>query len=277
MSGSIGKSESSSDAQNTFNQDVWGPQGDALQDLYNVLGGVYGSYLPTFNPAIDYGSSYGTDVLSSIMPYWNDTAQGGVYDNIGIADTLMGSLNDSLNSPSMTSELYAQIMGGEGNDYVDAMKQTLMNDAESTGDLLLRQLDARAAAAGMSGASTHGNLIAEGMEDINDSLLTNMTQLGYDTFDQDLDRKLEIASAADANTLARQDLLANMLGAQQATANTGLTLGGDLYGLGIDQYMLPWTTVGAYGDILGGPTILGSGSGISSGDSKGKSVSGGAK
>ena len=40
---------------------------------------------------------------------------------------------------------------------------------------------------------------------------------------------------------------------------------------------MPWQQAGAYADVLGAPTVLGSGTGTSAGSSKGKSASGGGK
>jgi hypothetical protein len=148
----------------------------------------------------------------------------------------MGSLNQSMNNPSAMSEINAMTMGGEGNNYADAMKESYISDANRAQEQMLGNTDARAAASGMSGGSRHGMMQGLGMEGINDQLQKNLAQTGYDTFDKDLNRKLEIAGQADANTFGRQQMMSGMLGQQQNTMNQGIQGGQNMQNLNMGQF-----------------------------------------
>jgi len=165
------------------------------------------------------------------------------------------------------------IMGGQGNNYADAMKGNFMQDADLAQKQMLGNLDARAAASGMSGGARQGVAQAQGMQDINKNLQQNMANVGFQSFDKDLNRKLGIAQQADQNTFGRQQLMSNMLGNQQQTQNQGMQYGQNLYGQAQGQQMMPWQQAGAFGNILGRPTVLGSGNSSGSGGSRGSAVS----
>ena len=195
---------------------------------------------------------------------------------MGLQNQLMGSLNQSMNQPSAMSQINAMTMGGEGNNYADAMKDQYIQDANRAQENMLANTDARAAASGMSGGSRHGMMQGLGMEGINDSLQSNLAKTGYDTFDADLQRKLDIAQQADQGNLARQQMMSGMIG-QQNQAQQGAIQGGqNMQNINMGQYapqMMPWDAMGQYGNVIGRPTILGSGS--QSGSSGSLSASGG--
>lgn len=154
--------------------------------------------------------------------------QGNVYQGMDNANQLSNSLQQSMAGPSNMQSINNMIMGGEGNNYADAMKDQYVKDANRAQGNMLQNMDARAAASGMSGGSRHGTGIGIGMEGINDSLQRNMAQTGYDTFDKDLDRKLNIASQADQATLARQGMMQGMLGQQQGAIQNNQGMRQDL-------------------------------------------------
>ena len=183
------------------------------------------------------------------------------------------------NPTTYAQDLYGEIMLGEGNDYVDALTGTLTQQAEETLGMNLASLDQRAAAAGMSGGSRHGVATANIAEDINQNLQSELATMGYETFDQDLQNKLAIASMADTNALMsaqyQADLANQMMMGQQGAMYGGLGYGNMMTGYGMQQQMMPWNTMGAYGGVLGAPTVLGSGTSAMSGSGKGKSLAGG--
>jgi hypothetical protein len=186
----------------------------------------------------------------------------------------MNSLNQSSNNPSAMQDINAMIMGGEGNNYADAMKDSYMQDANRAQEMMLANTDARATASGMSGGSRHGIAQGLGMEGINDQLQDNLTKTGFDTFDKDLQRKLQIAGQADQNNFGRQNMMADMIANMQNTSNQGVAGSQNQQNLNMGQFApmnAPWDAAGQYGNIVGRPTILGSGSqgGNASGSSKG--------
>lgn len=275
MAFGLGGSKNKSSSSSNYSQDVWGPQGNAMQDMYGQFGNMWDNTYGQMNNMMPSASQGMQDVSSQTNPYWQNQMQGGAYKDMGLQDQLMGSLNQSMQQPSAKSEINAMIMGGEGNNYADAMRDQYVKDANRTTDNMMSNLDARAAASGMSGGSRHGIAQAKGMENINDQLQGMMANTGYQTFDKDLDRKLEIAGQADAGNLARQQMMSGMIDKQNTTMGSGLNFGSNMQNMNMGQfapYMMPWQMGGQYANMMGDPTILGSGS--SSGKSSGFGLSG---
>jgi hypothetical protein len=274
MGGSSSKSKSKSNAG--YQDSVWGGQTPALKQLYSDAGDLYNQTNSQMQGMIPGAQQDMQDITAQTNPAWQDQMQGGVYQDMNLQNQLMGSLNQSMNNPSAMSEINAMTMGGEGNNYADAMKESYISDANRAQENMLQNTDARAAASGMSGGSRHGMMQGLGMEGINDQLQKNLAKTGYDTFDKDLTRKLEIAGMADQNTFGRQQMMSNMLGQQQGTMNQGIQGGQQMQNLNMGQFaptMMPWEAAGEYGNVIGRPTILGSGS--QEGKSKSSSKGGG--
>jgi len=263
-------SKSGSDSDSSFEQNVWEGQAPWLQDMYGSAGGLYDQTNANMQGMIPGAQQDIGQVANQANDYWQNQAQGGVYQNMGLQNSLMNSLNQSMNNPSQTSQMYASMMGGQGNDYLDAMKASMNLDANNAMNAVDARQDARAAASGMSGGSRHGMTTSQGYKDINDALMQGQAKMGYDTYNQDLNNKLNIAQMADTNLLANQQMMQQMLGNQQATQNTGYSNALTQQGLSLGQFapsMMPWDAMGAYASALGGPTILNSGQESSSSDS----------
>ena len=274
MGGSVsaGKSKAKNSNESSFQQNVWDPQSQALNNLYSQVGQLFGQTNSGMQGQIPGAVNNMQNINQQAMPAWQNQLQGGAYSGLGIGNQLMGSLNQSLNSPTNTQQVNSMIMGGSGNNYADAMKNQYIQDANLAQRNMLSNLDARASAAGMSGGSRHGIATAQGMQDINRNLQSNLAQTGYNTFDKDLDRKLQIAGQADQGTLQRQQMMQAMLGGQQQAMQGGLQYGQGMQNLGMGTfapYMAPWQAAGAYSNAIGAPTVLSSGSGSGSGSSKG--------
>ena len=274
MGGSASGSKSKS--KSSFQDKVWGGQTGALQDLYGNAQDLF-NQTNTGMQGLQPGATQNMqDTYNQVNPAYQEQLQGGAYRDMGLQNQLMGSLNQSMNQPSAMSQINAMTMGGEGNNYADAMKDQYIQDANRAQENMLANTDARAAASGMSGGSRHGMMQGLGMEGINDSLQSNLAKTGYDTFDKDLTRKLDIAQQADQGNLARQQMMSGMIG-QQNQAQQGAIQGGqNMQNINMGQYapqMMPWDAMGQYGNVIGRPTILGSGS--QSGSSGSLSASGG--
>lgn len=270
-------SQSKDRTKTNFSENVWGTQGSALSNLYDQAQNLFSSMSPRMTGAIPGVSDYINRVSEASMPSWQNQLSGGAYSDMGLQNSLMNSLNDSLNNPTATQEINSMIMGGSGNNYADAMRNQYVSDANRATENMLSNLDARAAASGMSGGSRHGVATARGMDDINRNLQRNLADVGYSTFDKDLDRKLAIAQKADEGTLSRQRMLQDMLGNKQDAMTGGLGFGQDMQALAqgaFSPFMAPWQMAGAYANLLGDPTVLGSGSSTSRSKSKGSATSG---
>ena len=276
MSGGGSYNQSSAKNQSNFNQTIPQWQVDALTKMYGAVANTFGNTGSAINAQTPGVQSYIDQTNQSAMPEWQNQLAGGVYQGMDNANALSNSLQQSLSNPTATSQIYGQMMGGQGNNYADAMKASYLGDANRATDNMLAALDSRAAASGMSGGSRHGVATSQGMYDINSNLQKNLAQTGYDTFDKDLANKLNIAQQADQGTLARQQMMSGMLGQQQGVQTGALNAGGQMQNLGMGSMaptMMPWQNMSNYANSIGSPTVLSSGG--SSGNSSAMGVSGG--
>jgi hypothetical protein len=278
MSGGGGGNYSQSNANNqsNFNQKIPKWQSDALTKMYGAAANTFGNTGSAINAQTPGVQSYIDQTNQAAMPEWQNQLGGGVYQGMDNANRLSESLQQSLNSPTNTQNIYSQMMGGNGNNYADAMKASYTADANRATDNMLANLDARAAASGMSGGSRHGVATSQGMYDINSNLQNNLARTGYETFDKDLQNKLGIAQQADQGTLARQQMMSGMLGAQQGVQTGALNAGGQMQNLGMGGFaptMMPWQNMSNYANSIGSPTVLSSGG--SSGNSSAMGMGGG--
>ena len=265
-------SNSSSNQQSSFNQNIPQFQQDALTNLYNNASDQFGAINTRTNRQIPTVQNYVNTINQNAKSAYNKDLQGGVYGGLNIGNQLSNSLQQSLNSPTNTQKIYGDIMGGNGNNYADAMKASYLGDANRATDNMLSNLDARAAASGMSGGSRHGVATSQGMYDINSNLQKNLAQTGYDTFNQDLNNKLGIAQQADQGTLARQQMMEGMLGQQQGTTTNAINQGGAMQNLGMGTFaptMIPWQNMSNYSNVIGAPTVLSNGQSSGTSSSKG--------
>ena len=278
MSGGGNYSESSANNQSSFNQKIPKWQSDALTKMYNAAASTFGKTGNSINQQMGGAQDYINQTNQSAMPEWRNQLNGGVYQGMDNANALSSSLQQSLSNPTATSQIYGQMMGGQGNNYADAMKASYLGDANRATDNMLANLDSRAAASGMSGGSRHGVATSQGMYDINSNLQKNLAQTGYNTFDKDLNNKLNIAQQADSGTLARQQMMAGMLGAQQGVQAGALNAGGQMQNLGMGSFaptMMPWQNMSNYANSIGSPTVLSSGSSSGSSNAMGMGAGGG--
>ena len=269
--------EDQSSTGSNFAQDVWGQQSPFLQDLYGQAQNIFGQQQAGMGEATEGVQNYFDQINQGSMPAWQQQLQGGAFQDMDLQKRMGQLLDEDTYQQSNAQAINNMVMGGQGNNYADAMRNQYVDDANRASDNMLANLDARATASGMSGGARHGTAIARGMDDINRNLQGEMADLGYESFDKDLNRKLAIAGQADANNLARfqgkQQSLQDMMGSQQAGMQGGLDFGANMQNLGMGSFapgMQQWNNLNAYGGALGGPLLLSGGSqfGTSSGTQK---------
>jgi hypothetical protein len=278
MSGGGNYSQSKANNQSSFNQTIPKWQEDALTKMYGSAASTFGSTGSAINAQTPGVQSYIDQTKQRAMPEWQNQLNGGVYKGMDNANALSNSLQQSLSNPTATSQIYGQMMGGNGNNYADAMKASYVGDANRATDNMLANLDSRAAASGMSGGSRHGVATSQGMYDINGNLQKNLAATGYNTFDKDLTNKLNIAQQADSGTLARQQMMAGMLGQQQGVQTGALNAGSQMQNLGMGSFaptMMPWQNMSNYANSIGSPTVLSSGSSSGNSSAMGMGAGGG--
>jgi hypothetical protein len=247
---------------------VWGGQAPFLQDLYKRAGGMFDQMMGGYmGPGGGYQGMQ--DINQQMNPYWQQQMQGGAYAGTDFSKMYQDALGGGGNEQAMNE----MIMGGSGNNYADAMKGQIMQDASNMNMQGQKNLDARAAASQMSGGSRQGIASSQIANDINKNAQNQLTKVGYETFDKDLQRKLDIARNADMFDMQKMQNIGNMWGQQNQAMQGGLNFGNQYAGMQMNPYMGGWQQLGALGQIIGGPTMVGSGNMSGSGSSKGKGMS----
>jgi hypothetical protein len=212
-------------------------------ELVSAQGPGYQSLLST--PELQRLPGYRSDTN---LPGQINTNQSNLVDQMrltrGTNNPFLGQagLVQQDTNPNQTSnqqKIYESIMGGSGNSYADALKNQMQNDALRTAGTSLNALDARAARAGMSGSSRQGIAQGQALQGINQNLQSNLTNLGYSTFDKDLAQKLDIARQADqANVqryLGNQQYNLGLVGAGNTAAQNAQNYNLGMGGLGNAQ------------------------------------------
>jgi len=204
-------------------QDVWGSQSPFLESMYGSAQGEYGNALNNINGMTPQVSGQVQDAFGTGSGAFNNLAGGGQQ---------------------------AQLLSGMGqNPYVAAMKDQVASDADRLKQQTLASTDARAAAAGMSGSSGYRNQVGQSFSDIDQQAMDAMSNIGYNSFNQDMQNRMSLAQGIDAN-------MANAMG------NTGA-----MQGAAVNQFnpfMAGLNATNQYAGILGGPTVLGNSFGNSS-------------
>lgn len=326
---SIANFLTSGGSNNNFNQNIWSGQNGPLTNMYDRAGNLYKSNNQAISALKPEITGTMRDTRDTATGAWKDALAGGAYSDINTdnlvssldrsmasgvpeaSSSLIGSLNNSLNreftpsGPTNTQRIYNQIMGGEGNNYADAMKGQYLADANLAQQNMLSNLDARTGASGMTGSSRQGIAQGLGLQGINRNLQEQLARTGYETFDKDLSNKLSIAEQADTNNLNREnmylsdtaraqglgfdelnnsrsatladrsgarDAMGNLVGAKEATSNNAMNFSDAIANLGmgiLEPLMAKWGNMAGYSGTIGGPTILNSGTGSSWNNSSG--------
>ena len=259
MALSLGFSKSDSDS--TFGENVYEAQAPYLADMWGQAGNLFNMGMPYFSPMMAGGYGLMTDIPQQMMPFWQNQMGGGVYSGLDTPGMFSEAFDYLGASPQYAQNLYSSIMGGEGNDYVDALGGRMRAESAKTLGENLSMLDRRAGL--MMGGSpweiATGKVVSESADDLD----TRIAQLGYETFDKDLALKLDIARMADQNWLtagkSRLDAASGAMAAEDMAAAGGLNFSGNLYGAGMSQFQLPFQTSMYWPQMIGQPIILGQG------------------
>ena len=219
---------SSGSSVNSSSQSVWGGQQDALANVYDSAGNQYGQ-------AIDSINGLQPQVQDQVSGSFNQ-AQGGYGNQLGggFAQGLQGQVGP--------------------NAYTDALAGDMMSDAAKLKQQNLGGLDARAAAAGMSGSSGYRNQVNQMADNVDEHTMQGLNQLRFNSQNQGIQNQMNLAGMMDRN---QQAGLGNMQNMQQGAMNQ------------FNPAMAGLNATGAYGQIIGGPTVLGSSSGSSQNSSNG--------
>lgn len=273
MGGSAGKSKGSSN--NSFSTNVWGPQGDALQNLYQLAFDQYGKGNDYMSQITGQASNI-DNAVNGILYANKGLQSGGAY---GDTAEIRQMLLDSMGGRSNTGIMYESIVGGPGNTYVDPLIESMRVDSAQNVATLQGGNAMDAAAMGQSGSSRQAMQDAMFASQANQDLLNKEAELRYGAYDKDLAMKMGIAQQADYNHQAEQDRLLAMLQGGQSSMEKGTSpvLLTTLLNYGMNPWLQAqqavWNPMNNLSNIIGNAIITGSGSGSSK--SKGGGISGG--
>lgn len=249
-------------------EDVWGPQGEALGDMYGQLGNQWGQS-QAGNQAMQnqagWNQNYNQNMMNQGMGGYQGMLGGGAVGNTGdVRNMLMQSMGDMQGGSNM-GKMYQSIVGGEGNTYMDPMVDSMKNSAMDNLNRMQSNTGMDAAAAGQGGSSRHAMQNAMQANSMNNDMLNRETMMRGAGYDKDLGMKMDIARQADMGVQNTQSNLMGMLGmADQNVMNSGA------YGQGMQNIgtggmnqqnmanMNPWQQAQAYSESMGDPTVLGS-------------------
>ena len=151
------------------------------------------------------------------------------------------------------------------NPYMSGMKDMIAEDAQRLKQQNLGSLDARAAAAGMSGSSGYRNQVSDMMENVDENAMNQMTNLGYQANNQAIQDRMRLSGAADQFNMqaagAGDQYAMQQAGMMDQTAANALGQTNALQQSAMNQYnpsMMGLQAAGQFGSIIGGPTVLGS-------------------
>lgn len=259
---SMSNSKNQSVNQGQFNQNIWQTQVPALQAMWNSALGQFNRANQRYNKQMNTAVGQNNQVMGMANGGLQSQLGGGAYANID-AGKLSDQIYASMNNPTASQEVNNMIMGGSGNNYADAMKGHYVQDANIATQNMLNNLDSRASVAGLPGSSRQSIAQGIGIQGINQNLQRNLAETGYNTFDKDLDRKLQIAGQADQNNLARQDMLSGMVAGKQNAMAGGLQSApgvGQMGGFNTGQASGLMDLLSGLKNVIGDPTTLNSGS-----------------
>ena len=223
-----GGNQSSGSSMNSSSQSVWGDQSPYLQDVYGSAQDQYGQAINTINGLQPEVQAQVTDAVQQGMGGYGNQMGGG------FAAGLQGQVGP--------------------NAYTDTLANDMISDANKIKQQNLGGLDARAAAAGMSGSSGYQNQVANMAENVDESTMQGLNQMRFNAQNQGIQNQMNLAGMMDQS---QQGAMANMGNIQQGAMNQ------------FNPAMAGMNATGAYGQIIGGPTTLGSSMGSSQNSSSG--------
>ena len=262
----LGFGKSDSESQSSFQDDVWGPQGDALGGMYGQMGGLWDQTMGQQGNINQQAGSL-TPQMQNIM----DQAGGGYQQQLGggsfgdtsdIRQRLMGSMGQ----PSQMGQMYQSIVGGQGNTYIDPMVQAMKAGGLENLQSMQAGTGLDAAAAGQSGSSRHAMQNAMQSRSINEDMIRNEMNMRGGAYDTDLNMRMDIAKMADTNRQSEQDRMMQMMQGSDANQQGGMQFGQNMQNLGMgtmapwmQAMQNPWTMMNQYSQNMGDPTVLRSG------------------
>jgi hypothetical protein len=179
--------------------------------------------------------------------------------------------------------MYQDIVGGEGNTYIDPMVDAMKQGGMENLNQMQAGTGLDAAAMGQGGSSRHAMQNAMLGKSANQDMMNKEAMMRGGAYDKDLNWKMEIAKQADQGIQNTQNNLMDMMSGADRSQQAGMQFGQGMQNLGMGSFapwqqaqMAPWDPMNSYANIVGRPTVLSSSQGQQSGSSKGGGISGSA-
>ena len=246
---------SSSQGSSSSTQDIWGAQSPFLQQVYEAAANGNAdaqAQIQQLQPGIQ-------DQMGSLSQAgqnaYNQQLAGGNAANLGPSQ-VAGMQGNSLQQQMLN--------GYDGaNPYMAGMKDQIAQDAQRLKQQNLGSLDARAAAAGMSGSSGYRNQVGDMMENVDENALNAMTNLGYQANNQAVQDRIRLSGAADQYNMqaagAGDQYAMQQAGMMDQTAANALGQTNALQQSAMNQFnpaMMGQQSAALFGQTIGGPTTL---------------------
>lgn len=190
-----GETTGSSSASSASQDRIYGAQDPFLRDKYQQSRDLYQQQQPQLAAEAGYAGDFTRGVQDTAMAGWQD-----------------------------------QMAGAGPSQYADEMRGVVAQDAGRAQEQMLAQMDARAAASGMSGGARHGSAIGQGMTGINDAMLREQANIGFQAEEAARGRQMQALGMSPQMTA-------------MGTA-------------GFDPLNAQWSGMQNYNQIIGDPTKL---------------------
>lgn len=263
---------------NSFSSDtVFRPQAKALGRLYNNAKHLYKGQQGLQNDFQDFGRNTVNPFMQGLNPHamqgYGGLMGGGQQGQFAqqMNPALQQSLQQSLNGPqqpTMTQQLYQDIIGGPGNEYIQPVVDDMYNQAWQGLDRgRFRNNAQSAAASGNTGNYARQMDNATFAGDTMNNVRQQENALRAANYGQDMGWKQNIANLADTNAsnerMQAQQGLLNMYGGADQNTQGALDQSRMMqqFGMGMmDPWMTmmqaPWNSLNNMANIIGDPTVL---------------------
>ena len=272
----IGVEGGASHDKSSSSQKVWNPQARALGGMYNQAGRLYHNQLGLQNQFQNFGMNTVNPYMASLNPYmmqgFGGLMGGGQQGQFAqqMSPELQASYAQSLGpqGPTNTQRMYQDIIGGQGNTYVDPLVDDMYNQAWKGLDRGAFKNSAQAAAqsGNMGNYSRQMDNSAYAADTMSDVRSKEMA-LRAGAYDKDLNWKMDIANMADSNALQdrmnAQRQLSGFMGAGDQNTMGALNQGQMMQQMGMGMMnpwmammQAPWNSLNNMANIIGDPTVL---------------------
>ena len=271
MGGSHSFSGSNTSAEQQ--QNVYGPQGAALSNLWGAAQKLFeGQDLSAINKLAGNISGQMANYAQMANPAYQNQLGGG-FQNAA----LNGMYENFLSSPTATQRWQQGATGG--NSFTQPLIDSATNALQQNYEQNARpQTEAGAMMAGQSGSSRHGVSDAIQQRELGQDKAAVTNQIGQQNYWNQLGLEKEIAQGLDANKLQALQQWQGVTDAQNRNQQWGMGAGQGMQGMANNALQpmsyaqqLPWQNLQNYAAAIGAPIVLGSGSS----ESKGRGHSGG--